>query len=82
MNIELFNEWIYKAEQDYRTAAREARSKRALSPDVICYHCQQCIEKYLKAYLILNDFIPPRTHDLHQLKNLCIYYRDDFKLIS
>ncbi|MBI4848150.1 MAG: HEPN domain-containing protein [Nitrospirae bacterium] len=29
----------------------------------MCFHCQQCIEKYLKAFLIYNESEPPRTHD-------------------
>jgi HEPN domain-containing protein len=40
-------------------------------PDLVCYHCQQCAEKYLKAYLIAHGETPPRTHDLEQLLALC-----------
>jgi HEPN domain-containing protein len=44
-----FEEWVAKAEADYRAAM-------ALDPvdlpDVVCSHCQQCVEKYLKAGLV------------------------------
>jgi len=34
---------------------------------IICYHCQQSGEKYLKGYLVLKDVEPPKTHDLRVL---------------
>jgi HEPN domain-containing protein len=30
----------------------------------ICFHCQQCVEKYLKAILVSHDVTPERVHDL------------------
>ena len=42
-------EWIGKAEEDYRTALRMSRYRRDPTPSTICFHCQQCVEKYLKA---------------------------------
>ena len=44
-------EWIEKAEGDYRTALRERRVRRRPNHDAVCFHAQQCIEKYLKALL-------------------------------
>jgi HEPN domain-containing protein len=40
--------------------------------DIICYHCSQAVEKYLKGYLIYNDIVPQKTHDLLFLNNICI----------
>ena len=40
-------EWIEKAEGDYRTALRERRVRRHPNHDAVCFHAQQCIEKYL-----------------------------------
>ena len=37
----------------------------------ICFHCQQCVEKLLKAFLMQKDIPAPRTHDLLYLKELC-----------
>lgn len=47
---ELVEEWIYKAEGDYKVALREYKSEDP-NYDAICFHIQQCIEKYLKAIL-------------------------------
>ena len=38
--------------------------------DTVSYHCQQCVEKYLKALLIHRNVDFPRTHDLVVLFNL------------
>ena len=38
----------------------------------IGFHCQQAAEKYLKAFLILNEIKFPFSHDLSKLYNLCL----------
>ena len=38
--------------------------------DAVCFHAQQCIEKYLKAVLIARGVTPPKIHDLAQLHRL------------
>jgi HEPN domain-containing protein len=35
--------------------------------DTVCFHAQQCAEKYLKALLLQAGSEPPRTHDLRLL---------------
>ena len=57
-------EWIAKAEGDLATAQRELRARRAPNYDAVCFHSQQCAEKYLKAFLISEGIEPPRTHNL------------------
>ena len=56
--------WIAKAEADWATAQREFRVRRRPNCDAVCFHAQQCVEKYLKARLILADIRFPKTHDL------------------
>ena len=34
---------------------------------MVCYHAQQCIEKYLKALLTWRGIPFPRTHDITEL---------------
>ena len=38
--------------------------------DIVCFHCQQCAEKHLKAFLFFNDVHFPKTHDLRLLLEL------------
>jgi len=35
--------------------------------DGVCFHCQQCAEKYLKALLVELGLVVPKTHDLDYL---------------
>jgi HEPN domain-containing protein len=35
--------------------------------DTVCFHAQQCVEKYLKALLVLLSVDFPRTHDIRRL---------------
>jgi len=39
--------------------------------DAVCFHAQQCAEKYLKAFLQENSFDIPKTHKLFDLLKLC-----------
>jgi HEPN domain-containing protein len=72
--LSLFAEWVDKAEADDQSAVALHRRRRAPLPDIVCYHCQQCVERYLKAYLIAQGSTPPRIHDLEDLLNLCALY--------
>jgi HEPN domain-containing protein len=40
--------------------------------EIICYHCAQSIEKYLKGYLTYNDIIPQKDHNIILLNETCI----------
>ena len=44
-------EWIVKAEGDFAMLERESRARKNPNYDGICFHAQQCAEKYLKARL-------------------------------
>ena len=57
-------EWIEKAEGDWATASREMRARKAPNYDAVCFHAQQCAEKYLKAILQEHNLPFPKTHDL------------------
>ncbi len=56
--------WVNKAETDHRVARRESRVRLHRPHDVICFHAQQCAEKYLKAVLVESAVPVPRTHNL------------------
>jgi HEPN domain-containing protein len=59
-------EWMKKAEADYRGAQSLAREKAPLH-DLVCFHCQQCAEKYLKALLEELAIAVAKTHELKKL---------------
>jgi HEPN domain-containing protein len=62
--------WIAHAEEDYSAAKSLLGLKKPLL-GAVCFHAQQCAEKYLKALLILKDVDFPKTHDLPTLNTLC-----------
>jgi HEPN domain-containing protein len=65
----LTHEWVEKAEEDYRVAKREQRAKPS-AYSAVCFHAQQCAEKYLKALLQEHAVPFQRTHDLEALMSL------------
>ena len=60
-------EWIAKAEEDWRVANREFQITNEPAYAIVCYHSQQCAEKYMKALLISHNIRPEYTHDLIKL---------------
>ena len=65
-------EWIAKAEGDSATAQREPGATDNPNYDAVCFHAQQCAEKYLKAFLQEANVSFPRTHDLVDLLSLTL----------
>lgn len=65
-------EWVDKAEGDYAIMEREGRVREQASYDGICFHAQQCAEKYLKARLIEANIEFGKTHDLPVLLDLVL----------
>ncbi|MDE0423987.1 MAG: HEPN domain-containing protein [Candidatus Poribacteria bacterium] len=81
-------EWIEKAEEDYNSAKWLQQAPEPVH-NSICFHAQQCIEKYLKAWLQEANVPVPRTHDLEELLMLIVLtlpaweqWQSDFKIIT
>jgi HEPN domain-containing protein len=64
-------EWVKKADDDLTIAGRELRVRKNPVYDAVCFHAQQCAEKYLKAFLQETDREIPRIHNLIELLKLC-----------
>jgi HEPN domain-containing protein len=74
-------EWIIKAEGDFSVAEREFRVRKNPTYDAVCFHCQQVVEKYLKAILQENNTPIPKTHNLLELLTLCISLDSSFEFL-
>lgn len=74
-------EWIAKAEGDFATAGRELRARKLPNYDAVCFHCQQCAEKYLKAVLQENGKHIPKIHNLVELMMLCEKIDSSFEML-
>jgi HEPN domain-containing protein len=80
--------WIKRAEHDFKDATVFLRQRESFARKMVCFHCQQTAEKYLKAFLVLHETAFPKVHDLRRLLRLCIKfepaleaYRDAFELL-
>jgi len=73
--------WYEKADHDIRNA-RMVLSYEPLILDTACFHCQQSVEKYLKAYLFYKGEKIPKIHDLTKLRKACADLDADFDLID
>lgn len=61
-DTEYIKEWISKAEKDIKTV--EIMKEVEDVTEIVCFHCQQAVEKYLKALLIAHDVEFPKTHNI------------------
>lgn len=68
-NNNIYYEWIAKGDNDYETAS--ILYKEEGPTDTLCSHCQQSVEKYLKAYLTYLKIHFEKIHDLRILVKLC-----------
>jgi HEPN domain-containing protein len=63
-------EWVAKAENDLNTAAHTLKLGRVCPTGTVCFHAQQCAEKYLKAYLVSRAVPFPKTPEIEGLVSL------------
>lgn len=74
----LTGQWIKVAEKDL-LAAKQGLEAEAVITDIICFHCQQAAEKFLKAFLVKSQIEFTKTHNIMVLVNLCSEIDKSFK---
>jgi HEPN domain-containing protein len=74
---EIVQEWVKKGESDF-IAAKTLAPQEGLENQT-GFHCQQAIEKWLKAYLIKQGEEIRKIHDLTALVIECEIYDPDFE---
>jgi HEPN domain-containing protein len=65
-------EWVRCAEEDFDVASALLRRRTKTAANSIGFHCQQCVEKFLKARLEEGSLNVPKTHDLVALLQLLL----------
>lgn len=68
--ITVAHEWVTKAESDLRAAIYLLEPRAEQPTEAVCFHAQQCAEKYVKALLVFRGIDFPKTHDLEKLAAL------------
>jgi len=76
--LDIAKDWLRYAKSDLNTANHMFNNVNPKETEISCYHTHQCAEKSLKAYLVLKNMEPPRTHDLLELNNLCLAQEPEF----
>ena len=64
-------EWIKIANEDF-SSALFLKGMMPIPFEIICFHCQQCAEKYLKAYLVEQEQLITKTHNLDLVLKQCL----------
>lgn len=77
----LAQEWFTFAEADLLSALF-LQDMRPAPLEIICYHCQQSAEKYLKGFIALNGAELLRTHDLLILNKKCRFYNLNLSILE
>ncbi len=60
--------WLELADRDLKAAIKLAEDEHLAN--LALFHCQQCIEKCLKAILEEHETKPPQIHSIHRLNEI------------
>lgn len=74
MKNKLIQQWIDFARMDFLTAKHLYEHMHPKPLEIICYHCQQCVEKLLKGVLLSKGEAIKKTHDLGLLAEMLQEY--------
>jgi HEPN domain-containing protein len=72
------NKWISRAQMDFNIALMAEACYSPIPIEIICYLCQQSVEKILKAYTIAIKKERTLTHSLKVLLDECILLLPEF----
>jgi HEPN domain-containing protein len=84
MNEETKNyirQWIAKAGDDLIVIDKLTQFE-VVATSAVCFHCQQVVEKYLKAFLIAQGVEIRKTHNIEFLLAECEEFDPEFSLID
>ena len=68
---EYIQNWLFRAKEDIAVIHSLTGIGLEFYTSTICFHAQQAVEKFLKAFLIYHDIDFPKTHDLDFLLSNC-----------
>jgi len=73
--------WLRKADHDRRMAEAGLREDPPIT-DAAAFHCQQAVEKLLKAYLVWKQHEFEKIHDLRALVLACATHDQAFQTLE
>lgn len=78
---EFVKQWIMKANEDL-LVVEKLTNPEIIAPFSVGFHCQQAVEKFLKAFLIANKSEPKKTHNIEYLLFECSGFNQEFEKID
>jgi HEPN domain-containing protein len=68
---EYLKNWLYRANEDIAVIDSLFKIDPVFYSSTICFHAEQAVEKFLKAFLVFHNVDFPRTHDVDFLLLEC-----------
>ncbi|PRY97445.1 HEPN domain-containing protein [Marinilabilia salmonicolor] len=78
---DFIKQWLIKANEDLLVVKRLV-DYEIIATSSACFHCQQAVEKLLKAFLIANNVEIKKTHNIEFLLSECSDIDKDFANID
>jgi HEPN domain-containing protein len=79
--IDFIKQWLFKANEDLLVIEKLTEFE-IIATSSVCFHCQQAVEKFLKAFLIANGIDIKKTHNIEFLLSECSDIDKDFTNID
>lgn len=80
-SLDYINQWLVKANEDLLVVAKLTEFE-IIAASSVCFHCQQAVEKFLKAFLITNGVDIKKTHNIEYLLAECSDVDNEFSEID
>ncbi len=79
--VDFIKQWLYKANEDI-LVINKLTEFEVVATSSVCFHCQQAVEKFLKAFLIANGVDIKKTHNIEFLLSECADLDKNFSEID
>lgn len=73
-------EWVRLVNMDLSAARLLFEMHRPMPVEIVCFHSQQAAEKIIKGFLVSKGVIPPKTHNLRDLMEMCLEFENSFNV--
>ena len=68
--VQFIKQWLVKANEDL-LVVQKLTENEVVANATVCFHCQQAVEKFLKAFLITSGIDVKKTHNKEYLLSEC-----------
>ena len=68
--LHIVRQWVERADEDLSAAERLLVGEEYCPTSTVCFHAQQCVEKYFKAFLTSVQIEFPNMHSIVELMML------------